>query len=116
MKTTKKIMTLLLALMAANMALAYNFEVDGIYYRIQGSEVSVTYKSRYNADYSGDIVIPETVTYQGVTYTVTTIGDNAFYWCSELTSIHIPKSIKRIKGDMTIYSCPNLSVVEIESL
>ena len=116
MKTTKRIMTLLLALMAANMALAYNFEVDGIYYRIQGSEVSVTYKSRYNADYSGDIVIPETVTYQGVTYTVTTIGDNAFYWCSELTSIHIPKSIKRIKGDMTFYSCPNLSVVEIESL
>lgn len=117
MKTTKKLITLLLlALMTANMAVAFNFEVDGIYYKINGSEVTVTYKSRYSGDYSGDIVIPERVTYQGVTYTVTAIGDNAFYWCSDLASIHIPKSIKRIQGNMTFYACPNLSVVEIESL
>ena len=112
---------LLLALMTANMAVAYDFKVGRIYYLVNGSEATVTYKTTgaYNipsSDYTGNIVIPETVTYQGVTYPVTAIGNCAFYNCNELTGIHIPKSIKRIEGQQAFGSCNNLSVVDIESL
>ncbi len=120
MNTTKKLLTtLLLALMTANMAAAYDFEVNGIYYLINGSEVTVTSQTPYyihSDDYTGDVVIPDTVTYNGITYPVTAIGDHAFYWCSNLTSIHIPKTINRFEGQMCFYGCSNLSVVEIESL
>ena len=119
MNTTKKLLILLLAFLTTNMAEAYDFMKDGIYYLINGSEVTVTSRTPYynhSNDYTGDVVIPETVTYRGHTYPVTAIGDNAFYWCSELTSIHIPKSIKRIEGNMCFYACESLSFVEIESL
>ena len=120
MNTTKKLLTtLLLALMLPVIALAYDFEVNGIYYLINGSEVTVTSQTPYyihSDDYTGDVVIPDTVTYNGITYPVTAIGDHAFYWCSNLTSIHIPKTINRFEGQMCFYGCSNLSVVEIESL
>jgi hypothetical protein len=119
MDTTKKLITLLLAMLAVNTSIAYDFKVNGIYYLVNGSEATVTAPTPYyihSNDYTGDVVIPETVTYQGVTYPVTAIGEYAFYWCAELTSIHIPKSIKRVEGSMCFYSCPSLSVVEIESL
>lgn len=119
MNTTKKLITLLLAMLAVNTSIAYDFKVNGIYYLVNGSEATVTAPTPYyihSNDYTGDVVIPETVTYQGVTYPVTAIGEYAFYWCAELTSIHIPKSIKRVEGSMCFYSCPSLSVVEIESL
>ena len=121
MNTTKKLLTtLLLALMTANIALAYDyFEVDGIYYLSNGTEAIVSPRSLNAINpsyYYGDIVIPETVTYNGVTYTVTTIGDKAFYQCSNLTSIHLPKTIKRFEGQNCFAGCGNLSVVEIESL
>ena len=118
MNTTKKLMTLLLALVTANMALAYDFfEVDGICYLGNGTEATVTYHTpTHNGEYTGDIVIPETVTYNGVTYIVTTIGDQAFYLCRNLTSIHFPKTIKRFEGQSCFAGCSNLSVVDIESL
>ena len=44
----------------------------------------------------GNIVIPETTVENGVTYNVTEISDNAFYACSEITSITIPSSVTKI--------------------
>ena len=53
-------------------------------------------QSNSNDEYSGDVVIPESFTYNGVTYRVTSIGDYAFKGCSSLTSIKIPNSVTRI--------------------
>ena len=86
--------------MACNMASAHNIAVaniDGktIYYNYNsdGSSVSVTYQgtsySSYSNEYTGDVVIPETVTYNGKTYSVTSIGGLAFYGCSGLTEIKV---------------------------
>ena len=59
------------------------FVVDGIYYTVtSGNNVSVTYRDSPNyCSYYGEVVIPETVTYHGVTYNVTGIGESAFREC-----------------------------------
>lgn len=91
---------LLLCSVAVN---AHSFEVDGIYYNITSEEnktVAVTYQgssySQYSNEYSGAVVIPESVTYNGTTYSVTSIGSSAFDACSGLTSITIPNSVTSI--------------------
>ena len=79
-----------------SIAAAYDFEEGGIYYNISGLSATVTYATTDYNSYSGDVVIPETVTYDGVTYTVTAIGERAFYNCTGLTSVDIPQTIHAI--------------------
>jgi len=90
---------------------AYDFKVDGIYYNYlsrQDKTVSVTYKGNYSYEYSnvysGNVVIPESVTYQGTTYSVTNIGYEAFRGCTGLTSVKIPSSVTSI-GDYAFRGC-----------
>lgn len=85
---------------------AYNFTVDGIYYNVNSDNttVSVTYKTTNYNSYSGDIVIPSEVTYNETTYSVTKIGNEAFRYCRNLTSIVIPNSITSI-GNGAFYDC-----------
>ena len=64
-------------------------EVDGIYYDISGTTATVT----QGGDYSGMIVIPESITFENSIYSVTSIGKWAFSDCSNLTSITIPDSV-----------------------
>ena len=52
--------------------------------------------SEYKNEYSGNIVIPESVSYEGETYPVTSIGNSAFRDCSGLTSVSIPNSVTSI--------------------
>lgn len=89
---------------------AYDAQIDGIYYKFSGDEATVTYQQhqqayqdetlieKYISDYTGDIVIPETVEHDSRTYRVTAIGDHAFRGCSAVTSITIPKSVTSIGG------------------
>ena len=112
------ISTLLLAILMPALATAHDFEVDGIYYNINGNEAAVTFRGRYcNSfynEYSGSVVIPATVTYNGTTYPVTSIDTLAFYFCSELTSIEIPNSITEI-GQEAFGNCPGLTSIVVES-
>ena len=48
--------------------------------------------------YEGDIIIPETVVYEDVTYNVTGIEPLALRFCDGITSVVVPKSIKTIGG------------------
>ena len=102
---------------------AHDIEVansDGktIYYNYNsdGSSVSVTYRGTnsysYSNEYSGEIVIPETITYSGKTYSVTSIGSGAFYYCSGLTSVTIPNSVTSI-GSHAFEYCSGLKSVTI---
>lgn len=88
-------------------ASAHYFEAvnsDGvtIYYNINddGKSVSVTFKGDYYGDeeYTGEIVIPEEVTYHNKNFTVTTIGVQAFCGCSKLKSVVIPNSVTSIEA------------------
>lgn len=112
MKHFYKLSLFLLALLLPATALAYDFEVDGIYYNINGNEVTVT-SAPYNS-YLGSVTIPSTITYNGTTYSVTSIGNGAFSGCSGLTSISIPNSVTSI-GDWAFSGCSGLISIVIPS-
>ena len=63
-------------------------------------------------EYTGNIVIPEKITFIGEEYTVTSIAANAFSGCTGLTSITIPNSVTSI-GDYAFASCSSLASVTI---
>ena len=118
MKQLFRFSILMLALIQSALTYAHDFEVDGIYYSISGTNATVTFKGRYcNSfynEYSGSVVIPATVTYNGTTYPVTSIDTLAFYYCSELTSIYLPNSITEI-GQEAFGNCPGLTSIVVES-
>ena len=114
MKNLKTLTAMVLMLLCSVTSYAYNFEVDGIYYNIDGNSVSVT-KGNNNNSYSGDVVIPATVTYNDVVYNVTSIGSYAFLDCSDLTSVTIPQSVTSI-GNSAFYNCMKLTDVHISNI
>jgi len=67
-----------------------------------------------NPGASGEIVIPATVTTDFVTYSVTSIGNNAFQNCTGLTSVSIPNSVTNI-GNFAFVACYNLTSVTISN-
>ena len=119
MRTIKQLLMTVVVLLCSATANAHDFEVGGIYYNIISTaslKVEVTYKgnlySTYSNEYFGIVVIPETVTYNGNTYSVTRIAASAFKNCSNLKSVAIPNSVTRI-GDDAFYNCSNLKSVAI---
>ena len=98
---------------------AYDFEVDGIYYNITSETnltVEVTHRGLFfdptYSDYTGEVVIPESVTYNGKTYSVTSIRKQTFNECSGLTGVTIPNSVTSI-GSSAFYNCSGLTSVTI---
>ena len=97
---------------------AHEFEVDGIYYNRNADKKSVTvtyrgnYCDEYSNEYSGNVVIPSTVTYLVNTYYVTSIGERAFMGCIGLKSITIPNSVTSI-GERAFEYCSGLTSITI---
>ena len=75
------------------------------------TELAVT-SSFYSNEYTGNVVIPESVTYNNKTYSVTSIDSYAFEGCSGLTSITIPNSITSI-GYSAFKNCSGLTSITI---
>ena len=112
----KKLFFTIFTLFLAFNAMAHSFKVDGIYYLMNGNEAWVTYRGRdyyeYNNEYYGSVMIPESVTYNGITYNVTHISSYAFADCTSLTSVTIPNSVTSI-GEAAFWGCSSLSSVTI---
>ena len=130
----KRIFTLLFASMLAGQAWAEDFTVGDLTYTITGANtVSVT-----GADFyiEGTLKIPSTVENEGVTYSVTsieeeglaysdydtiiipnkvtTIGDYAFRWCSNLKCVTFSSSVTTIGTELFV-SCAKMSAVNVAS-
>ncbi len=117
MKIFNALILLIAMLFSSSSLYAEDFNVDGIYYNITNTSiVEVTYRgegvSSYDNEYSGSIVIPETVIYEGEKYSVESIGESAFYHCSGLTSVTIPNSVTSI-GNKAFFGCSGLTSLTI---
>lgn len=123
-KTITFLLTLLMG-MVGTKVLAHDIEVansDGvtIYYvwTKNQTELAVSYRGSYcytyEDEYSGNVVIPHSVMYNGNTYSVTSVIGEAFENCSALTSVTLPNSLTSI-GGLAFYGCSNLICVTIPS-
>jgi hypothetical protein len=101
----KSLTTVLLALFSL-CANAQTIQIDGIYYYLNDEAKTAKVDSRplYEEPYSGEVVIPESVEYEGDAYSVTSIGYYAFWGCSDLTSVTIPNSVTSI-GSSAFRGC-----------
>ena len=130
MKTLNQALRTILLVLAfigtVTTATAYDFMVNGIYYNKNGDEATVTYQYResyYSSGYTyyryynyitGNVTIPETVTYDGITYTVTAIGDYAFchYNSEGISGISIPNTVTSI-GLYAFQDCDKITEIVI---
>ena len=87
-------------------------EVDGINYDFNAEAKQATVIAKSSGEYSGVVVIPESVEYGGIAYSVTSIGESAFKECTGLTSVTIPYSVTSI-GEEAFYYCYRLTSVTI---
>ena len=93
-----------------------DFTYDGINYTVI-SEADKTCKTKdgfisAGNEVAGHVVIPETVLNGNESYTVVGLGDKAFSYCHELTSIELPNTITAI-GEQAFYFCEGLSKIVI---
>jgi hypothetical protein len=110
MKMKKQLLLLFLLALLPLVANA-GIEIDGIYYNLNSTEKTAEVTSN-PYKYTGSVIIPATVVYQGVEYDVTNIGNQAFSFCSALTSISISNSLVSISNE-AFYYCPSLTSINI---
>ena len=111
----RKLFSLFLALVATASLWAYDFQSGDLCYNITSSSAPYTAEVTYQhyqsiSNYSGltTATIPSSVTYNGTIYSVTSIGNYAFYDCYSLTSVTIPNSVTSI-GGAAFYNCESFT-------
>lgn len=109
----KKIFTLLLAMIASVVPIfAEKVQIGNLYYNLDATTQTAKVTTSDSDQYSGDITIPASVTYNSVPYSVTGIGSTAFHDCSNLTSVSIPNCVTSI-GYQAFLNCVNLTSITI---
>lgn len=89
------------------------FDTDKYTFTITDNENRYVQLDKWKgAQPSGEVVIPETVEWEGNTYTVKTIGTSAFSTCSEITKMTLPESITGI-GKNAFMSCTGLESINL---
>lgn len=115
-----RVWVLALFTVCCGMLHAYDVEVDGVYYGFFGTRRAyVTHPGEWSivdaqpaAAYTGEIIIPETITYNGRTYTVVSVGASAFAGCDGLTAVQLPSSVRAISG-CAFLGCTSLRQVSV---
>ncbi len=92
----KPLLLLFLLALLPLTAMADAVEINGIYYNLVEKAIKIAEVMQHPNKYTGDVVIPEKVDYNGASYSVTSIGSSAFYGCSGLISVTIPNSVTSI--------------------
>lgn len=113
-----KLMLVVLLSIASFSASAHDFKVGGIYYNIMSTTdltAEVTYGGGYadlGTSYSGNVAVPASVSYEGKTYKVTSIGSEAFSKSSQLLSVTLPESVTNI-GNGAFSFCASLTDITL---
>ena len=136
----KKILSFFsVVLVAISLSAQTTVTVDGIKYILDGNTATVTYPNESRpgssnpSSYTGDIMIPAIINYEGTDYNVTTIGERAFYAAeisslalpeglltigkkslmgSKIAELNVPNSVTKL-GDEAAESCPNLKTITL---
>jgi len=120
----RAILTLAVLAMATLGAKAYDFTAVSpsghtLCYNIVNGEAQVTSEnpspglgSRAYSNLAGNVIIPDSVTYNGVTYPVTSLGYMAFMYCTDLNRLTLPATM-RVIGAYSISSCQALDSVSL---
>ena len=88
-------------------------EVDGQnFVPTSDTEIELSSKNNEEDGYNGDVVIPEEVTIEDQTYTVSSIGESAFAECTEMTSVSVPASITTI-ASTAFDGCTGLELLDM---
>ena len=104
-----------LAVLLSLPMLAVEVEIDGINYDLVAESKQATVIAKSSGKYSGEVVIPESVEFKGISHSVTSIGSSAFWSCSGLTSVTIPNSVTSI-GERAFQNCYSLTSVHISDI
>ena len=113
MTMKKQLLFLFVILLLPVVASADVVVIDGIYYNLITEEnVAEVAREPYTNYYTGSIVIPEKVTYDGTEYSVTSIGEAAFFASRYITSVTIPNSVTSI-GSAAFAECIGLTSMTI---
>ena len=91
----KKIALFITIMLLPMVASAEIIEIGGIYYNLV-AKAKVAEVTENPNKYTGSVVIPASVNYNGVDYKVTKITEKAFYKCKSLTSVTIPRTVTTI--------------------
>ena len=106
-------LTLLLSMVGTKVS-AVTVEIDGIKYSLDDTNLTAEVTKNGLVQYGqSEIIIPSTVTYSNQTYSVTSIGNFAFWDSSPLTSVTIPNSVTSI-GSSAFYGCSGLTSINVE--
>ncbi len=98
-----------------------NLNISAITFTIGNLKYTTTSDSTVsvsgNESVSGELFIPEKIVYEGKQYTVTKIESSAFFNCSSLTSVTIPKSVSEMGNTLNhgFHGCTNLTAINVDS-
>ena len=112
MKQIRNLFLLAVCIVSLQAFCQETFTVGDLKYTIISSSSKVVSVSAVNSSISGSVIIPESVTYEGISYRVGVIGEQGFYECNGITSIVIPNSITTI-AFAAFTDCIGLSSVTI---
>lgn len=107
---SRRLFTVIIMMVASVLCTEAQTLINGLYYNLDSN--TKTASVAQNTSASGDIVIPEKVSYANVEYKVTSLGDHCFYDCEELKSISIPNTVTSI-GSYAFFVCASLEKIEI---
>lgn len=104
-------LTFLLSFLYCGIAQGEDFTVGNLKYQISWDKTSVSVSKADNVSLSGELVIPEMVHYEDVTYTVTSIGYSGFSY-TDISSVKLPKTITDINS-YSFYHCTKLETINL---